>query len=132
MSAHVFALPTSIAVRKLPCWFAMLYEFPVLMNFQCLKILFLQSSALVARRRRALLLCYRRTRLRTAGCAWCLSLLLSFRLLRRRVIAGRGFLRDCAMFHFGRDFPDSRLGCKLLFRQLKCRLRNRPAMRGVN
>jgi hypothetical protein len=28
MSAQVFALPTSIAVRKLPCWFAIRYRFP--------------------------------------------------------------------------------------------------------
>src|SRR5579872_4958125 len=28
MSAHVFALPTSIAVRKLPCWFAILNQYP--------------------------------------------------------------------------------------------------------
>jgi hypothetical protein len=32
ISAQVLALPTSIAVRKLPCWFAMRYEFPILID----------------------------------------------------------------------------------------------------
>jgi hypothetical protein len=33
MSAQVLALPTSIAVRKFPCWFGILYEFLVVDNF---------------------------------------------------------------------------------------------------
>src|ERR1700689_178749 len=106
MSAQVFALPTSIAVKKFPCWFAISYESP--MN----SLYGYEIEFSLARPLSRLSFGDRRTRLRTRASGVRLLSRYGFPLPRRR----HSLLRASGSFPLSRGFLDFRFSGRCFFR----------------